>query len=192
MGSDKVLKVPPRPPPFLNASPRWSLAPCIVNTLIILSSPTKKLSANRNNNYHFSNLFINSVPIHRRTIYHSSTKIFLSFYNKEENIINYQGKQKLLGSAFQLMHISISKLHTNHTTQTSAAAATQCRMRNVARLATWKTKNYYKDDRRDGSRILPQFSQYFEKAPSGTFTYTWDTCLTKPPISNNLYRKVSR
>ena len=83
-----------------------------VNIFIILRSPTKKLSANRNNNYHFSNLFINSVPIHRRTIYHSSTKIFLSFYNKEENIINYEGKQKLLGSAFQLMHISISKLHT--------------------------------------------------------------------------------
>ena len=58
-----------------------------VNIFIILGSPTKKLSANRNNNYHFSNLFINSVPIHHFIIYHS-TKIFLSFYNKEENIIN--------------------------------------------------------------------------------------------------------
>ena len=98
----------------------------IVNTLIILSSPTKKLSANRNNNYHFSNLFINSVPIHRRTIYHSSTKIFLSFYNKEENIINYEGKQKLLGSAFQLMHISISKLHTTTQLQHQLPHNTEC------------------------------------------------------------------
>ena len=53
-----------------------------VNIFIILSSPTKKLSANRNNNYHFSNLFINSVPIQHSVINHSNTKIFLSFYNK--------------------------------------------------------------------------------------------------------------
>ena len=104
----------------------------IVNTLIILSSPTKKLSANRNNNYHFSNLFINSVPIHRRTIYHSSTKIFLSFYNKEENIINYEGKQKLLGSAFQLMHISMFPNYPQpHNSNIS------CRtIQNAVRLAT--------------------------------------------------------
>ena len=65
-----------------------------VNIFIILSSPTKKLSANRNNNYHFSNLFINSVPIQNFIIYQTNTKIFLSFYTRKEQIINYKPPQQ--------------------------------------------------------------------------------------------------